>query len=123
MSSIFHKFHPPGMKSSNTAVAALVRIIIAAAWRNPRSPKKAAAKLMKAAKAKLVIPINRKPHSNSLLEVKPMIEIAFPGLIISAKAMTPKSSAVDLKSKVTRYSSTLRPYSEYLKLERVFTLN
>jgi hypothetical protein len=123
MSSIFHKFHPPGMKSSNTAVAALVRTIIAAAWRNPRSPKKAAAKLMKAAKAKLVIPINRKPHSNSLLEVKPMIEIALPGLIISAKAMTPKSSAVDLKSKVTRYSSTLRPYSEYLKVERVFTLN
>ena len=123
MSSIFHKFHPPGMKSSNTAVAALVRIIIAAAWRNPRSPKKAAAKLMKAAKAKLVIPINRKPHSNSLLEVKPMIEIAFPGLIISAKAMTPKSSAVDLKRKVTRYSSTLGPYSEYLKVERVFTLN
>ena len=123
MSSIFHKFHPPVMKNSNTAVAALVRIIIAAAWRNPRSPKKAAAKLMKAAKAKLVIPINRKPHSNSLLEVKPMIEIAFPGLIISAKAMTPKSSAVDLKSKVTRYSSTLRPYSEYLKVERVFTFN
>ncbi len=123
MSSIFHKFHPPGMKSSKTAVAALVRIIIAAAWRNPRSPKKAAAKLMKAAKAKLVIPINRKPHSNSLLEVKPMIEIAFPGLIISAKAMTPKSSAVDLKSKVTRYSSTLGPYSQYLKVERVFTFN
>ena len=123
MSSIFHKFHPPGMKSSKTAVAALVRIIIAAAWRNPRSPKKAAAKLMKAAKAKLVIPINRKPHSNSLLEVKPMIEIAFPGLIISAKAMTPKSSAVDLKYKVTRYSSTLGPYSQYLKVERVFTFN
>ena len=123
MSSIFHQFHPPGMKSSNTAVAALVRIIIAAAWRNPRSPKKAAAKLMKAAKARLAIPISRKPHSNSLLEVKPMIEIAFPGLIISAKAMTPKSSAVDLKSKVTRYSSTLRPYSEYLKVERVFTFN
>ena len=111
------------MKSSKAAVAALVKIIIAAVWRNPRSPKKAAAKLKQAAKARLVTPISRKPHSNSLLEVKPMIEIALPGLIISAKAMTPKSSAVDLKSKVTRYSSTLRPYSEYLKVERVFTFN
>ena len=111
------------MKNSKTAVAALVRIIVAAAWRNPRSPKKAAARLIKAANAKLVIPIRRKPHSNSLLEVKPMIEIAFPGLIISAKAMTPKSNAVDLKSKVTRYSSTLRPYSEYLRVERVLTTN
>ena len=111
------------MKNSKTAVAALVRIIIAAAWRNPRSPKKAAARLIKAANAKLVIPIRRKPHSNSLLEVKPMIEIAFPGLIINAKAITPKSSAVDLKSKVTRYSSTLRPYSEYLRVERVLTIN
>ena len=51
-----------------------------------------------------------------------MIEIAFPGLIINAKAMTPKSSAVDLKSKVTRYSSTFRPYSEYLKVKRVLFL-
>jgi hypothetical protein len=111
------------MKSNKTAVVALVKIMIAAVWRNPRSPKKAAAKLKQAAKARLVIPISRKPHSNSLLEVKPMIEIAFPGLIINATAMRPKSSAVDLRSKVTRYSSTLRPYSECLKVERVFTFN
>ena len=110
------------MKSSKAAVAALVKIIIAAVWRNPRSPKKAAAKLKQAAKARLVTPISRKPHSNSLLEVKPMIEIALPGLIISAKAMTPRKSAVDLRSNVTRYSSTLGPYSEYLKVERVFAL-
>jgi hypothetical protein len=81
--------------------------MIAAVWRNPRSPKKAAAKVKQAAKARLVTPISRKPHSNSLLEVNPMIEITFPGLIINAKAMTPKSSAVDLKSNLTRYSSTL----------------
>jgi hypothetical protein len=111
------------MKSSKTAVAALVKIIIAAVWRNPRSPKKAAAKLKQAANAKLVTPVSRKPHSNSLLEVKPMIEIPLPGLITRAKAVTPNRSAFDLRSKVTRYSSTLGPYSEYLKVERVLTLN
>ncbi len=109
------------MMSSKTAVAALVNIIIAAVCRNPRSPRKAAARLIKAAKLRLAIPITRKLHSNSLLEVKSIIEIAISGLIIKARALSPKMSAVERRSKVTRYSSTLRRYSEYLKVGRDLT--
>jgi len=121
MSSIFHKFHPPGRRSNKIAVAELVRIIIAAVCRNPRSPKKAAARLIKAAKLRLAIPIARKLHSNSLLEVKPIVEIANWGLIMKARALSPNMNAVDRRSKVTRYSSTLRPYSEYLNVDRDLT--
>ena len=116
-----HRPHPPGRNIVKTKVAALISSKIAAACRNPRSPRKAAARVSKAAIPRLPIPTSRKLHSNSLLEVKPSSAIGLPGRSNNAKADRANNPAVDRSSKITRYSSTIGRYYIRLWLERVLT--